>query len=137
MPRQDIQLRWIRIATAFVLAGAAAWLAKLGVIVATDGAQTDTGAAAALYLIGFGLLLIGSATLGLWLARGRPAAVRLAAAVVGPIAFIVSMNGLDSGAKALLADLGPSYARDEWGILFAAILWLAVGLVVVQRLRAQ
>jgi hypothetical protein len=133
MTRRDPELRWIRAATALVLGGAAAWLAKLGVIVVTDGEQTDTGAAAAFYLTGFALLLLGSAALGLWLARHRSAAVRLASVLAGPLVFVVSMNAIDGAAKAVLGDLGPSYARDEWGILFAAIVWLTVGLAVVPR----
>jgi thiol:disulfide interchange protein len=137
MPRRDRQLQPIRLATGLVLAGAAAWLAKLGVIVATDGAQTDTGAAAALYLTGLVLLALGAAALGLWLARGRHFTVRIGAALLGPVAFFVSMNVLDSAAKATLDDRGPGYAHDEWGILFSAILWLGIGLAAVQRLRAE
>lgn len=132
-----MQLRWIRIGTAFVLAGAATWFAKLGVIIATDGRVVSTGAAAVFYLLGFALLVLGSAALGVWLTRGLPAIVRGAAALVGAVVFFVSMNVVDSGAKAVLGDLGPSYAQDEWGILFSAILWLAVGLAVVRRLGPE
>jgi thiol:disulfide interchange protein len=136
MPR-DPQIQPIKLATGFLLAGAAAWLAKLGVIVATDGAQTDTGAAAALYLAGLVLLALGAAALGLWLTRDRHVTIRIVAALLAPVAFFVSMNVLDSAAKAALDDLGPSYAHDEWGILFSVILWLGIGLAALQRLRAE
>ena len=128
-------IRWIKIGTAFVLAGAAAWFAKLSVIIATDGRVNSTGAAAVFFLLGAALLVLGAAALGLWLARGRPVVVRVAAALVGPVVFFLSMNIIDSGAKTVLGDLGPAYAEDEWGILFTAILWLAIGLAAVQRLR--
>jgi len=112
-----------------LLGGAIAWLAKLAVIVATDGEQTDTGAAAVFYLSGFVLLLVGSTAFGLWLTP-RGLALRIGAALLGPVAFVGSVSLLDAAAKALIGGRGPSYADDEWGILFAAVFWLAVGLVV-------
>lgn len=127
--------RWILIGTALVLGGAAAWFAKLSVIVATDGRVESTGAAAVFFVLGAALLMLGAAALGLWLARERHIVVRVAAVLAGPVVFFVSMNFIDTGAKAVLGNLGPDYAKDEWGILLTAILWLAVGLAAIPRLR--
>ena len=136
--------RWTRIATVALIAGATAWLVKLVVIVATDGAESGAGdaAAAVFFLPGFVLLLGGSSAVGLWLTRGRGAIVRIAAALLAPVVFFVSMNLLDPAGEALVGDLGPDYAREEAGILLAALLWLALGILVAadsppRRFRAK
>lgn len=126
---------WLRIATGLVLAGAVAWLAKLGVVVATETTSGNIGTAA-FFLAGFFLLLLGAAALGVWLTRTLHVLVRLAAGLIGALVFFVSMNVIDSGAKSILGTVGPHYIRDEWGILAAAITWLLVGLAAVRRARA-
>jgi hypothetical protein len=129
--------RWTRIATAALIAGAITWLVKLAVIVATDGAESGVGdsATAVLFVLGFVLLLGGSTAVGLWLTRGRGAAVRIVAALLAPIAFFVSMNLLDPVGEALVGDLGPDYVREEFGIPLAAVLWFALGVLVAVRPR--
>ncbi len=76
----------MRLATLALIAGAGAWLVKLVVIVATDGA--DSGAAdavvAVFFLLGFVLLLGGSSAAGLWLTRGRDAVVRIGTGLIAP-----------------------------------------------------
>ncbi|CAN5258445.1 hypothetical protein BH20ACT8_BH20ACT8_07270 [soil metagenome] len=44
--------RWTTISGLAALAGGLAWIAKLAVIVAINGAQTDTGAAGVAFLLG-------------------------------------------------------------------------------------
>ena len=124
--------RWTRIATVALIAGASMWLVKLVVIVVTDGAESGTGdaAAAVFFLPGFVLLLSGSSAVGLWLTRGRGPVVRIVAALLAPVTFYVSMDLLDSVGEALVGDLGPNYVREESGILLAAVLWLALGVLV-------
>jgi hypothetical protein len=128
------QLNWLRIATGLVLAGAVAWLVKLGVIVATETTDGNIGTTV-FFLAGFFLLLLGAAALGVWLARKLHVALRVVAGVIGAIVFFTSMNLLDTGAKSILGDVGPNYITEEWGILAAAITWLLVGLGAVQRSR--
>lgn len=129
------QLNWLRIATGLVLAGAVAWLVKLGIIVATETTDGNIGTAV-FFLAGFFLLLLGAAALGVWLARRLHVVLRVVAGLIGALVFFMSMNWLDTGAKSLLGDIGPDYITDEWGILAAAITWLLVGLGAVQRSRA-
>jgi len=134
----------MRLATLALIAGATAWLVKLIVIVVTDGAESGAGdvAAAVFFLPGFVLLLIGSSAVGLWLTRRRGPVVRVVAGLLAPVAFLVSMNVLDPLGEALVGDLGPDYAREEAGILLAALLWLALGILVAadsppRRFRAK
>ncbi len=129
------QLNWLRIATGLVLAGAVAWLVKLGVIVATETMDGNIGTTV-FFLAGFFLLLLGAAALGVWLARKLHGVLRVVAGLIGAIVFFMSMNLIDTGAKSVLGDLGPDYITEEWGILAAAITWLLVGLGAVQRSRA-
>jgi hypothetical protein len=86
---------------------------------------------------GFVLLLGGSTTVGLWLTRGRGPVVRIAAALLTPVTFYVSMDLLDPVGEALVGDLGPDYAREESGILLAALLWLALGILVAAGSRPR
>lgn len=129
--------RWTMIAAIALIVGAIAWLAKLVVIVITDGAEGGAGdtASSVLFLLGFVLLLSGSTAVGLWLTRGRGPVVRLAAALVAPVLFFVTMNLLDPLGEALVGDLGPSYVREEAGILLAAVLWLGLGILVADGIR--
>lgn len=129
--------QWMKIARVALIAGASAWLVKLVVIVITDGAESGAGdaAAAVFFLLGFVLLLGGSSAVGLWLTRGRGPIVRIAAALLAPVTFLVSMNLLDPVGEALVGDLGPTYAREEAGILLAALLWLALGILVAAGSR--
>lgn len=114
-------------------AGSAAWLAKLAVIVATDGATTDTGAAAVLYLLGVALLAIGSAAVGLRLAARRPLALKIIAVATSPALFLLSYIVLDGIAKTLVGDAGPAWLEDEAGIALTAAFWLATGLLLATR----
>jgi len=128
------------ILAALAAAGGAAWLAKLAVVAATDGATSDTGAAAIFYLLGVALLAIGSTAVGLWLAAGRHRAVRVLAVVLSPVLFFVSFMLLDSIAKLLVGDAGPAWLEDEAGIGLTAMFWLLTGLLLAKpttRVRAD
>jgi hypothetical protein len=131
--------QWMKIATLALIAGASSWLVKLVVIVITDGADSGAGdaAAAVFFLLGFVLLLSGSSAVGLWLTRGRGPVVRIAAALLAPVTFLVSWNLLDPVGEAMVGDLGPDYTREESGILLNALLWLALGILVAAGPRPR
>jgi len=131
--------QWMKIATLALIAGASSWLVKLVVIVITDGADSGAGeaAVAVFFLLGFVLLLSGSSAVGLWLTRGRGPVVRIAAALLAPVTFLVSWNLLDPVGEALVGDLGPNYVREESGILLNALLWLALGILVAAGSRSR
>jgi hypothetical protein len=131
--------RWMKIATLALIAGASSWLVKLVVIVLTDGADSGAGDAAVgvFFLLGFVLLLSGSSAVGLWLTRGRRSVVRIAAALLAPVTFLVSWNLLDPVGEAVVGDLGPDYVREESGIFLNALLWLALGILVTAGSRSR
>jgi hypothetical protein len=70
--------RWL-IATAglVLVVGAAAWLTKVGIIIATDGRVTHTGAAGTSFTVGLVLLSVGAAGLGLRLAMSVDLVLRV------------------------------------------------------------
>lgn len=114
-----------------LLAGGVSWLAKIGVIVATDGEITDTGAASFFYLLGAALLVVGAAAAGWWVASGRHVVLRPVAALAGVALLLLAIAVLDAVGKAL-ADEG-GYWYDELGILLMALAGTAAGWVLTAR----
>lgn len=131
--------RWMKTATILLIMGALSWVLKIAVIVLADGATTGVAStiAGVLWMIGFAGMFFGSTAAGLWLTRGRQRGMRLTAALVAPFLFVASMNFLDPLAEAIFNNAGPSYMEEEWGILLAALLWLAVGARVATDRRAR
>lgn len=115
----------IRILALLAAAGGAAWLAKFAVIVATDGAVDDEGAAAVFFILGAGLMAAGAATLTLRLARG--AATVITAALAAPCLWAASFMVLDPLAQGAVGDAGPAWLQDESAIALTGVVWLALG----------
>jgi hypothetical protein len=124
-----------RISTRLLVAGSLAWLMKLAVIGMTE--STDGTLVSVLWAAGFFAMLAGAALLAAWITRTRHLALRIVAALAGGVVFFMSMNVLDSLAKAVAGDAGPVYLEDEWGILLAALTWLAVALATTAHQRSS
>lgn len=120
--------RWIHIGSMAVALGGFSWLAKVAVIIATDGEVNDEGAAAFFYILGVALMAIGSTAAGVLLAGGRSWWMLAVAVVLSPILFVVSFAILDGILKPLVGDRGPAYAGDEAGILTTGLAWLTLGI---------
>ena len=128
---------WEHWAPVVLLTGAIFWLAKMSVIVATDGRVDSTGAAAVFYLGGVLLMAVGATAVGLWLTRGRATWLRVVAMAVSFVGFFVSFLVLEGIAKSAFGDAGPSYMSDEIGILVTAIFWLLAGALLVRARPAS
>lgn len=120
--------RWIEISSIIAAFGGLSWIAKIAVIVATDGEVDSEGAAAFFFLIGVAFMLAGSTVIGALLAEDRSRFVFVPALALSPIIFFVSFALLDELAKSLVADRGATYWRDEAGILVTGIAWFALGI---------
>jgi hypothetical protein len=127
--------RWKRASGFLLVAGGVAWLAKLSVIVATDGRATDTGAAWLFFVTGLVLLPLGAVGAGAGLAARRGVPLRILGGLAGLVVFFFSFAVLGDVLKAAVGDRGPAYAGDEIGILVAALVWLGVGLWILARAR--
>jgi hypothetical protein len=120
--------RWTTISGLAALAGGLAWIAKLAVIVATDGAQTDTGAAGVAFLLGAVLLCVGAATAALAATHGRPKLAVISAVVLSPVALAVTFVAIQTVVVTAAANVEPDYLRAEAGVLVTALLATAWGL---------
>jgi hypothetical protein len=131
--------RWTHIAGWFALGGGTAWLAKIAVIVATDGRIIDTGAAAWLMRAGLIGLFVGSTGVTLWAARRRGTGVRIAAVVLAPVVAAASLAAIGILSTVLVRNLvgarGPAYAGREAGIVVAAVVGLAVGAALLRQVH--
>jgi hypothetical protein len=121
--------RFIQIAAATAAAGGAAWVAKFAVLTATDG----DGSVGALYLLGVGLMLLGSTWVGVRLARNRRRAIVVVLAALSPLLVFASYTLLDAIGKAAAGDAGPSWLEDEVGILLTGLVWLSASAWVARR----
>ena len=113
-------------------AGGVAWLAKIGVIVATDGRVMTTGAAAWLMRAGLLAWVLAAGATALWLTRRRGLAARVAAVLGSPVAgaaVLVSVGTL----AAAIGRRGPAYLHEEFGILVIGALGLAFGAATLRR----
>lgn len=129
-----ITQRTLHVTAVIAAAGGAAWLAKMAVITASDGATggTSEAAAAVLYLLGVLLLAAGASAVTLRLARGRGRAATAVAVLASPVVFWASFMLLEAVAKAVVGDTGPSWLKDEAGILLTGAVWLSVGAAAVR-----
>jgi hypothetical protein len=132
--------RWTHIAGRFAVGGAVAWLAKIAVIVASDGRIIDTGAAAWLMRCGLVGLFVGATGVTLWLARHRGTWTRLAAILLSPAVVATSLVACGALAALLVRTFvgtrGPAYVGQEAGIVVAALGWLAIGGALLRHVRA-
>lgn len=129
---------WIFISGTFLVVGGVAWILKLWVIVATDGRVVATGAAGAFFSLGLFSLLFGSTGLGVRLAMNQEPALRVGAAVGALLAFFISFAIFTGVGYAMLAVGGaiagispPGYLLEEMGILISAVVWSAIGAMLV------
>ena len=131
--------RWL-IATAglALVVGAMAWLTKIGVIIATDGRVTHTGAAGSSFTIGLGLLSVGAAGLGLRLTMSVDLVLRVILTVGFPFVFVLSFFVFSAigyvivaGARVIVGDALPRYMLGETGILISAVVWMVIGAVLL------
>ncbi|MGH2946396.1 MAG: hypothetical protein ACRDPC_09090 [Solirubrobacteraceae bacterium] len=124
-------------AAAVLAAGGLAWLAKMAIITATDGAVSDGATAAGfLYLLGIALMPVGLAAVAVALTASRPIVLRALAGVGGLLSFFVCYVLLDGIAKAVVGDAGPSWLQDEVGILATGTALMAAGLLTARRAAA-
>ena len=117
--------RFITLAAGAAVAGGLVLLAKLAVLAATDGAESTP--VAVLYLLGVGLLALGTAGIALRLLARRPRALRMLAALISPLLFFTVFLALDGLLVPLLGERVPEWAEAEPGVFATALIWLAAG----------
>lgn len=126
------QKRWTRIGSIAAILGGISWLAKMAVIIITDGKVNDEGAAAVFYILGVTLMATGSTAFGIRLAHRRSSLLFVGAVVLSPVVFLVSFFVLDGIAQPLVINHGPAYWEDEVGIVVTALVWLLLGITLLK-----
>jgi hypothetical protein len=127
--------RWISILATILVSGGVAWLLKLmaiAVLVVTGARDIESAAVAFFYLTGLGLLFIGSTALGLRLTMRREVPFRIAAVVLSPIVFWVSYQIMDGIADGIVGNQAPDYVQSETAVLVAALVWTAIGAMLLK-----
>jgi len=119
--------RWITFGSIAVALGGLSWLAKIAVIIATDGKVDNEGAAALFYLLGVALMMTGSTAVGVLVTGHRSRLMLIMAVVLSPIVFLVSFAFLEGVTKPLLGERGPAYFGEEVGIMTTGLAWLMIG----------
>lgn len=127
--------RTISLLATLLAIGGVAWLVKVALIAANGGENTTEGIVAVFFFIGAFGLLVGSSSLGLWLARTRPVIVRVLAAILAITFFWLTFGLIDEAMQSIVGSAGPQWVQDEMGIVVTAIIWLAIGLWVRARAR--
>ena len=107
-------------------------LMAIAVLVVTGARDIESAAVAFFYLTGLGLLFIGSTALGLRLTMRRKVPFRIAAVVLSPIVFWGSYQILDGIADGIVGNQAPDYVQSETAVLVAALVWLAIGAMLLK-----
>jgi len=132
--------RWVVILASVLVAGGVAWLLKLAavaILVVTGDRDIESAAVAFFYLTGLGLLFIGSTALGLRLTMNRQGPLRIAAVVLSPIVFWFSYQILDIIVDSIVGPQAPDLVESETAVLVAALIWLAIGAMVLKSTRRR
>jgi hypothetical protein len=123
-----------RFLTYAAAAGGLAWLCKLAVLAATDGAES--AAVATLYFSGLCLTTIGSIGIVLRLLERRPRWLCAVGAAIAPFAWLAIFSLLDSTLVPVTKDHVPEWAKVEAGVFTAAVLSLSVATWALRRVPA-
>ena len=122
---------WTAVAAGCALAGGLAWLVKqaaIAVSVGPDGAASENTTIGVLYLLGVGLMLVGATGVGAWVLRGRPAILRVPAALLlAPVLFFCVQAAMDALVDGLAGPDAHWWWEGEGGIVLTALVFLAGG----------
>lgn len=120
-----------RVASVAGVLGGVSWLAKVGLIWANGGTNTDEGIVAVLYLAGLLVLAIAALAAGYAVVTTAPIWLRVVVSVATLALFWILYSVIDSAAQAMYS--GGGWLDDELGIVVTAVLALLVGLVALAR----
>lgn len=122
-----------RIASIAAVVGGVGWLAKVALIWANNGENTDSGLVGIMYGIGLVGLFVALAAAGYTLVETAPVWLRAVVAVATPLLVLMVWVLLNQAILAVYP--GDSWLRDELGILVAAVIAVLMGLWGFRRKR--
>ena len=130
---------WSRWGVWVFAVGGALWVLKVAFITLNDALDRDTDAfpVPVFYLGAVLLMVVGSTAVGIALVRNAPWWAQALAAVAGIVGVFLLYTLLDAVLKAAFGDAGPSWLKDELGIVATGAVCLVVGLLLGRRLAAE
>lgn len=119
-----------RLLGVLALVGGTAWLAKVVVVWANDGANTTEGVAGALFLVGLAAIAGAAVTRAWYLPRSPKILWRVLSAAGALVALLAAVN-----LPILLAwtVIGRTWFAEEAGIVLVAVLAVLVGARWIRR----
>lgn len=121
-----------RLFIGFALSCGAAWLAKIAVIAANGGTNTDRGFVSVLWAVGMVSLLAAAAAGTALLLQGRPWWLRVPAGVAAaPLAFVLA--SVVGSALQAVYPYEDGWFRDELGLLVVGAALIAAALTQLRR----
>ena len=119
--------------------GGALWVLKVAVIALNDaiGRDVDSLPVPVLYLGAILLMVVGSTAVGIALVRNAPWWLQLVAAVAGVVGLFLLYTLLDGVLKAAFGDAGPSWLKDELGIVATGAVCLVGGVLLGRSVAAE
>jgi hypothetical protein len=130
---------WSRWGVWVFAVGGALWVLKVAFIALNDALDRDVDAlpVPVFYLGAILLMVVGATAVGIALVRNSPWWVQVLAAVAGVIGLFVLYSVLDAVLKGAFGDAGPSWLRDELGIVATGAVCLAGGVLVGRSVAAR
>jgi hypothetical protein len=127
---------WSRWGVWVFAVGGALWALKVAVIALNDalGRDIDSFPVPVFYLGAILLMVAGSTAVGIALARKWPWWAQVLAAVAGVIGLFLLYTLLDAVLKAGFGDAGPSWLRDELGIVATGAVCLVAGVSLGRKM---
>jgi hypothetical protein len=127
---------WMRWGVWVFAVGGALWVLKVAFIALNDagGRDIDSFPVPLFYLGAIFLMVAGSTAVGLALVPNSRFWVKLLAAAAAVVGFFVLYTALDGILKATFGDAGPSWLKDELGILATGAVCLVGGVLLAQRI---
>ena len=130
---------WARWGVWIFAVGGALWVLKVAFIALNDATDRDVDAlpVPVLYLTAILLMVVGSTAVGIAPVRRWPWWVQLLAAVAGVIGLFLLYTLLDAVLKAAFGDAGPSWLKDELGIVSTGAVCLVGGVLLGRSLAGR
>jgi hypothetical protein len=127
---------WMRWGVWLFTVGGALWVLKVVFIALNDALDrnVDSFPVPVFYIGALVLMVLGSTAVGIAVARNHAWWMQVLAAVVGVLAFFLLYAVLDGLLKEAFGDAGPSWLKDELGIVATGAVCFVIGLLLARRI---
>jgi hypothetical protein len=131
--------KWMRWGVWLFAVGGALWVLKFVLITLNDamGRNVDSFPVPVFYVGAVVLMVLGSTAVGIAVVRNYAWWVQLLGAIAGLIGLFLLYTVLDAVLKAAFGDVGPSWLKDELGIVATGAVCLVGGVLLARRIAGR